>query len=484
MTTTNNTNVKLAAAFSAKDDEFYTPYDVVAAELDQYYTQLFGKTIFCPCDDPRWSAFVRYLVNNRDKLNCTVYASCYYKADGLNTTQVAVIAAKRGNPAGILDRSDYRRPRTEVEKAFKEKMKENGIEVGVDTQITILEKAEQLKTATAAYLPTFNLTEATNKGDFEKTATFDLLLSACDVVVTNPPFSKWTGFFKTVLESGKKFLILGSNNVVGSKTADGGLVFKALKARKVWSSNAGKLNVFFNRPDGTTKEVAVVWYTNLIQSPRQAFKPKHDYTVADLKARGLWKVFDERPDVLECGCDINMIPKDYDGLIAVGAHAFYRFDNGGWEFVEPNMFCNMKIDGQRTFARIVIKRRPNYNVALEAEETKQIVETAPAIPNADHRGYIYILSDEHDRIKIGVTKNMLEQRVNDLQTGNADELTVSYLSNPVYEYEKIEAAAHQLFANDRIRGEWFDGKIFKKAVSFLTKETAPSKQDVKRFRNI
>ena len=472
-----NTSQNFHNARRAKDDEFYTPFNVVADELDQYYSQLYGKTIYCPCDDPRWSNFVKYFINNRDKLNNTVYASCYYKADGVNLTQVTVIAAKRGNPAGVLDRPDYRRPRTETEAAIKTKMKENGIEVGRDTQITILEKADQLQSNRRAYLPNFNLNEVTNKGDFERTTTTDLLFAACDVIVTNPPFSKWRSFFDTVIASGKKFLILGNTTAASVSN-----VFAAIKAGKVWAGNSGQIeNCYFERPNGApARKVPVIWYTNLVKSPRAPFVPKNQLTVADLKARGLWETFNERPDVLNVNF-VHNIPVDYYGLIAVGAHAFYRFQDGGWEFVEGNHFCDKKIGDRETPPRIVIRRKQNAAAAIEAETQRRIVETAPVIPADDPRGYVYILSDEHDRIKIGVTKNMIEQRVNDLQTGNADELTVSYLSNPVADYMKIEAAAHELFSTSHIRGEWFDGKIFKKAVEFLTHETAPSKQNAKRF---
>lgn len=36
-----------------RDDEFYTPYKVVAAELDNYTTEFEGKRIICPCECPK-----------------------------------------------------------------------------------------------------------------------------------------------------------------------------------------------------------------------------------------------------------------------------------------------------------------------------------------------------------------------------------------------------------------------------------------------
>ena len=48
-------NDNLRQAKAAKNDEFYTQYDDIAAELKHYSTFLRGKTVFCNCDDPVWS---------------------------------------------------------------------------------------------------------------------------------------------------------------------------------------------------------------------------------------------------------------------------------------------------------------------------------------------------------------------------------------------------------------------------------------------
>ena len=473
-------NQTLHAARNKKDDEFYTPYDVTCDELDHYFNQFYGKTIYCPCDDPRWSSFVRYFINNRDKLNNTVYASCNYSTPDGSLTQVTVVFANKNNPANILDRPDYRRARTETEKDIKRLMINNGVNFPTNTQVTILEKQEQIKTdKRGLYLPGVTIEQKANKGDFEKTDTFDLLLSYCDVVVTNPPFSKFRDFIDILIASGKKFLVMGSNIACNFKN-----VFEYVQAGKLWAGYGCNKPVDFIRPDGSTKGVPVTWYTNFEKTPSAPFVAKNGYSCADLKARGLWKVYDDRPDVLFVKA-VADVPVDYDGLVAVPPNAFYRFIDGGWEFVEGDHFCNKLIGGVESSMRIVIRRKPNQQRAIEVETCRRIVETAPAILDAnDPRGYIYIIADESNRIKIGVTRNMIEERVNQLQTGNAENLTVLYLSNPVRQYEDIETKAHDLFRKSHLRGEWFKGDCLKDALAFLTHETAPSKQDVERFRNV
>ena len=57
-------NTNLAAARAAKNDEFYTQYHDIEAEMNAYLdydAAVFrGKTVLLPCDDPEWSSFTRY----------------------------------------------------------------------------------------------------------------------------------------------------------------------------------------------------------------------------------------------------------------------------------------------------------------------------------------------------------------------------------------------------------------------------------------
>lgn len=73
-------NKNMTKAKRAKDDEFYTPYDFVAAEVERYEEQLKGKSVYCPCDDPRWSNFPRYFINKYDDLELK-YIICSFVND-------------------------------------------------------------------------------------------------------------------------------------------------------------------------------------------------------------------------------------------------------------------------------------------------------------------------------------------------------------------------------------------------------------------
>lgn len=83
-------------------------------------------------------------------------------------------------------------------------------------------------------------------------------------------------------------------------------------------------------------------------------------------------------------------------------------------------------------------------------------------------GYVYVIRDESERRKLGFSYDA-DMRLDILQTGNAERLTVEYRLQ-VSDMQRAEDALHNLFAADRIRtdGEWFKitdmvlfNKIFK-----------------------
>lgn len=53
-------NENLWKARIKKDDEYYTSYVDVMAEVEHYKDQLYGKIVYCPCDDYRWSSFYQF----------------------------------------------------------------------------------------------------------------------------------------------------------------------------------------------------------------------------------------------------------------------------------------------------------------------------------------------------------------------------------------------------------------------------------------
>lgn len=192
----------LRKAKDAKNDEFYTQLKDVSKELMHYKEYFKGKTIFCNCDDPTWSAFWRYFHLNFKGLDLKKLISTHY------------------------DKSEP------TYKMVYEGGDDNDIGVGV---ITPLE----------------------GNGDFRNQECIDLLKES-DIIVTNPPFSLARAFYiPQLIEYDKKFLIVGDLNWITYKG-----VFPLLKNNDMW---LGYNNIHeFTQPDGSIKKFGnKLWFTNL-----------------------------------------------------------------------------------------------------------------------------------------------------------------------------------------------------------------------------
>lgn len=79
-------------------------------------------------------------------------------------------------------------------------------------------------------------------------------------------------------------------------------------------------------------------------------------------------------------------------------------------------------------------------------------QRAGNIPKDQRDGTVYFVADCSGRVKIGVTGRDVAERVNALQEGNADPLTLLATMSGGW---PLEAELHARFAHYRLRGEWF-----------------------------
>ena len=105
-------NRNLHSAKKKKNDEFYTRYEDIEKERAYYTEELRGKVVYCPCDDYRWSNFVKFFKDNYEKLGLKgLIASNYdigegayvYEYDG----RVESIEVWHG-PGGYREHDDLR----------------------------------------------------------------------------------------------------------------------------------------------------------------------------------------------------------------------------------------------------------------------------------------------------------------------------------------------------------------------------------------
>jgi hypothetical protein len=78
-------NASLTKAKEKKNDEFYTRLEDIEAEISShpdYVRQFQGKTVFCNCDDPEWSAFYEFFRQHFKQLGLKKVITTHFNKDG------------------------------------------------------------------------------------------------------------------------------------------------------------------------------------------------------------------------------------------------------------------------------------------------------------------------------------------------------------------------------------------------------------------
>lgn len=327
-------NKNLNAAKAAKNDEFYTQLDDIVAEIAQHkdYVQQFqGKTVFCNCDDPEWSAFVEFFRKFFKKLGLRKMICTHYEPNG--------------SPSYKLEWS--------------------GEKINSDT-------VNMIKTPLKG------------NGDFRSEECIELLKEA-DIVVTNPPFSLFREYVAQLMEYGKQFVIIGNMNAITYKE-----VFPLLRDNKVFIGYASGSKTFRVNDDYNNSSTFVqngvkyakfgniCWFTNL------DLDKSHEPLVLTKNYVGNEDRYPkyENYDAIECGKftstgkwkgDVGMIPKDYFGVMGVpitylAQHCSDQFEIIGADeaegigasnglFVEGSNNKQCCFGGKRVFKRIFIQRK-------------------------------------------------------------------------------------------------------------------------------
>ena len=144
-------NINLHKARKTKNDEFYTFYEDIQKEIENYKDYLENKIVYCNCDNPEYSQFWKYFKDNFKKLKIKKLISTYLSDN-------------------IAYKTDY-----------------NGI--------------------------TIEKTKLSGNGSFNSEECLSILKEV-DVVITNPPFSIFSEYLSSLINNNKKFLVIGNKNAV------------------------------------------------------------------------------------------------------------------------------------------------------------------------------------------------------------------------------------------------------------------------------
>ena len=291
-------NSKLNQAKADKNDEFYTQMPDIEAELEHYSAHFKGKVVFCNCDDPRVSNFVRYFMLKFRSLGLKrLIATCYKNQDidlfSQNDCEQAVYMVYDGAWKGNMPDWD-------------------AVEI------------HELK----------------GDGDFRSDECIALLKQS-DIVCTNPPFSLFRQYITQLLDYNKDFLILGRMSAIHYKE-----VFPHILSGRLWMGVGFNLSMVYQTSYENTLEAnkkfvrskgydpdknyikvpAICWFTNLDHKKRheelvlfRRYNPEDYPKYYNFNAINVDNVSD--------------IPCDYPGMMGVPDTLLGQFNPDQFELV-------------------------------------------------------------------------------------------------------------------------------------------------------
>ena len=317
-----------------KNDEFYTQLCDIENELKHYKEHFKDKVVFCNCDDPRESNFFKYFIRNFNRLGLKKLITTTY----INSP--------------IANTDDLFGERNVVYKISINKLEDiNDYDLITDELIDKIIKKRRKK---------LYGDENYQAGDFRSAECVELLKQA-DIVVTNPPFSLFREYVAQLIEYDKKFLIIGNKNSISYKE-----VFTYIKQNKIWLgfNSACEFFTIENGQKVKTKKVQGLtrWLTNLEHKKRheeldlyKKYNPQEFPKYDNYDAINVDKTADIPYDYYEpMGVPITFLDKySPEQFEILGQMANTKVDeyNFGYPF----------INGERKYARILIKRIKNEN---------------------------------------------------------------------------------------------------------------------------
>lgn len=261
-------NSNLRNAKVARNDEFYTRLIDIEKELKYYHDHFRGKTVYLNCDDPRNSQFFHYFSYRFSILGLKKLICTGYKVDGHGVKCVFT----GGNPEQI--------------------------------EIEFLNGG----------------------GGFETEECVELLKEA-DIVVSNPPFSKFREYVSLLFKYNKKFIIIGNKNAITYAE-----IFPLIKRDKLWLGVTSPKG--FTTPEGYTARNVVNgvakfgnigWFTNL-----HHYRRKEELIIREEYNEGDYQKYDNY-DAINVD-KVKDIPI-YDGTMGVPITFLDRYNSTQFEII-------------------------------------------------------------------------------------------------------------------------------------------------------
>ena len=327
-------NDNLKQAKEAKNDEFYTELSEIQAEMSNYTDKFKNKVVYCNCDDPFESNFVKYFLMNFNRLGLKELIATGYKTSPFRGTELNIMDAAYsiritdtkkylvGTQSDLDIKGAMYFLTAEKDKIASKLMGNYALDENKD-KIQVSVKEKHIDNNGKEKKRTIKQDLYYEAGDFRSDMSI-ALLEQSDIVVTNPPFSLFREYFTQLMTYKKQFIILGNihaltyleffpflkNNMVWAGCVSGSKKYRvsdnyaAENPNKVYMENGKKYAKFGN----------TMWFTNIDHVKRHQLLP------LDLgyKYYGHEKMYPkyDNYDAIEVG-EISKIPYDYTDIMGV-----------------------------------------------------------------------------------------------------------------------------------------------------------------------
>jgi hypothetical protein len=301
----------LQKAQKINNDEFYTRLEDIEKELSMYNKSVWkNKTVFCNCEDAaggsevRTSAFSLYFIKN-------------FKELGLKK----LICTHYSGPVDLFNQAGNLHPAGSV-----------GVQ-GTKGYIFTKDSFREFKEYPEGY-----------DGSFEHPLSLKILKEDADIVCTNAPFSRMADYWRILIASKKKFIII--SNITNPITP---AFIPYFYDNKVWAG-FNRIDYFLN-PKRELVEAAGHWYTNVKIKNRPKYKQLKIVSLKEIPEK--YKCYDDNKMLIVDNC---YIPNDYKKSFAVSARPIL---NGllekGYELVQNNEYYPY-LNGKKKFARVLVQK--------------------------------------------------------------------------------------------------------------------------------
>lgn len=287
-------------AQKVKNDEFYTRYEDVEKEILMYPLETWrGKCVFCNCDDAVGdtrsekdsSAFALFFIKNFIRLGLKKLICTHYSG----TMDLFMAGAK-----GYVFTKEGVKEMTKMPKGYT--------------------------------------------GSFDDPLSLKILDEEADIVCTNPPFSRAIDYWRIVIGSGKKFLII--SNITNCKNA---AYLNYFIKNQVWAGY-NRVDWFLN-PKRERVDAAGHWFTNIKITNRPKWKQLKFAPLAEIPDR--FKKFDDSGILVVDNC---YIPTDYDDIFAVSPRPVVNgLCEKGFKIAYNKEYVPY-FSGRRAFGRVLIRK--------------------------------------------------------------------------------------------------------------------------------